>query len=242
MSWSGGHAGTRITTQRQNGLLDIRLAHPPVNALDADSYREIREVFVAISSDETIGVVLLSGGKGGFSAGQDTNDASAISENPERYLLDAAAALTEVTTCPAIVIAAVSGFAVGAGLILASAADYLIIDEAARLSLPELAYGVCAGPAHLTRWLGSPGAEQALLSGESIDAHRFTPLGAILVNPREVEQQGYSHAQHLASRAPALLRGTKSTWLRDRREIAKRYQEEIRISISSGRVDFSSPR
>lgn len=240
-SWTTGHAGTRVHTVRSAGLLEVRLSHGRVNALDAAAYREINEVFFAVDENPSIGVVLLLGESGCFSAGQDVGDASTIARDGEAYLTAAADALVSVTVSTAIVVAGIRRFAIGAGLILATSADLLVVDEAAQLTLPELDYGVVAGAAHLSRWLGAPGAERALMTGEAIEPRRFAPSGATIIDAEKVETTAAQLAEDQARRDPALARLVKAISARDRLTLAERYRSEIRATIAAGLTDFTPP-
>lgn len=240
-TWTSGYSGSRIKTVRSAGLLEVRLSHDPVNALDADTYREIGEVFSEVDATSNIGVVLLLGDNGCFSAGQDVGDAPKIAEDIEAYLTSAANSLVSVTTSSVIVVAGIRRFAIGAGLILAASADLLVVDEAARVSLPELDYGVVAGAAHLSRWLGGPAAERAMLTGEAIEPRRFESSGATIVGAAHVEAIAGELAEQQTRRDPAVARMAKSVMARDRLTLAERYRSEIRATIAAGLVDFTTP-
>jgi len=240
-SWITGHSGTRISTVRSGALLKVRMSHGPVNALDAETYREIKEVFTEVDATPTIGVVLLLGDNGCFSAGQDVGDAPAIAQDSETYLTAAADALVSVTVSRAIVVAGIQRFAIGAGLILATSADLLVVDESAHLTLPELQYGVVAGAAHLSRWLGAPASERALLSGEPIEPASFAPRGAKVVDAAQVESVATALAEQQAQRDASIARMATMVSARDRLTLAERYRSEIRMTIASGLTDFTPP-
>jgi len=240
-SWTTGYSGTRIRTVRSGALLEVRISHSPVNALDAQTYREIKEVFTEVDATPTIGVVLLLGDNGCFSAGQDVGDAATIAHDSESYLSAAADALVLVTVSQAIVVAGIQRFAIGAGLILATSADLLVVDDSAHLTLPELQYGVMAGAAHLARWLGAPAAEQALLTGKPIHPASFAPAGAEVVDAAQVERTATELAEQQAQRDAAISRMAIAVLARDKQTLAERYRSEIRATIAAGLTDFSPP-
>lgn len=240
-TWTTGHSGSRIRTVRSAGLLEVRLSHGSVNALDANTYRELGQIFSAVDATPTIGVVLLLGDNECFSAGQDVGDASSIAEDSEAYLTGAADALVAVTVSTALVVAGIRRFAIGAGLILAASADLLVVDRAARLTLPELEYGVVAGAAHLSRWLGAPAAERALLTGDVIEPHHLEPSGATIVSAAQVDRTARELAEQQALRDPSLARMAKSVMARDRLILAKRYRSEIGATIAAGLTKFTPP-
>ena len=240
-SWVTGYSGTRISTVHSEALLEVRLSHRPVNALDAQTYREIKEVFTEVDATPTIGVVLLLGDNGCFSAGQDVGDAATIAHDSESYLSAAADALVSVTVSQAIVVAGIQRFAIGAGLILATSADLLVVDDSAHLTLPELQYGVMAGAAHLARWLGAPASERAVLTGEPIEPASFAPAGAKVVDAAQVERTATELAEQQAQRGVSIARMATTVLARDRLTLAERYRSEIRATIAAGLTNFTPP-
>lgn len=239
--WVDGHIGSRVSTKRSAALLELRLGHGSVNALDTVAYEEIHEAFTDVASTPEIGTVLLLGESDCFCAGQDTSDSAAIASDPEGYLNAAAQALISVTTSPATVVAGVRRFAIGAGLILATSADLLVVDEDARLLLPELQYGVVAGAAHVARWLGGPRAEKALMTGEPIDPREFAPHGAAVVPGSRVDDTARELAQSLAARGSSVNRLAKAPLAHERNALAQQYRDEIRTTLAAGTIDFSPP-
>ena len=210
-----------------------------MNALDAAAYREIHDVFTEVSVTSDIGVVLLLGDRACFSAGQDITEASAISKDSEAYLLAAAEALLSVTISPAIVVAGVQRFAIGAGLILATSADLLVLDEAAQLSLPELKYGVAAGAAHVSRWIGATAGQRAFLTGVPIEPSALARAGATIVSGSQVAPTARAIAEQQASYGASTARMAKSIAARERLTLAERYRSEIRTTIAARLMDFS---
>lgn len=238
-TWAEGHEGERLTTIRSSALLEIQIHHGSVNALDATAYREILEVFTEVDSTPSVGVVLLIGRNDCFSAGQDVTDAPEIRADPASYLRAAAASLVAATQSTAIVVAGVQRFAIGAGLILATSADLLVLDESARVWLPELDYGVTAGAAHVSRWLGEPAAQRALLTGAPIQPREFAHAGAEVVPGQELAGVARSLAVSLAQRGAPTARMAKAAAIDARRVLAERYRNEIQTTIAAGITDFS---
>lgn len=238
--WLHGYEGARLRTDIHNGLLTITLNKPPVNALDSIAYNEIQQIFDSIASSSIISAVHLRAKNRCFCAGQDRRDAPAQSADAEPYLRSAARAIVAATLCPVPVIASVHSAAIGAGLILASSADILVIDSTAILSLPERKFGVLSGYAHLHRWLGTAAAG-AVLTGEPIPVQLLESHGAILVAHKEIDLQGSKIAKLVSETEPHISRAIKLEWMPDRGEIAKSYLDEIEKTINLGAMDFSLP-
>jgi len=238
--WLQGYQGVRLQTEIRNTLMIVTLNNPPVNALDSIAYAEIKQIFDSVSSDAEISAVHLRANHRCFSAGQDRRDAPTLKIDVEPYLRSAAQAIISITVCPVPVIATVESAAIGAGLIIASCADVLVLDSTATLSLPELKFGVITGYAHLQRWLGA-GAEGAVLTGEPIPVQLFEAHGAILVPHGEADRQGSKFAEMISETDPDLNRATKLEWLQYRKVTAASYLEEIERTIIAGNMDFSLP-
>lgn len=238
--WLQGYEGARLRTEIHSALLTVTLNKPPVNALDSIAYNEIQQIFDSIASSSTISAVHLRAENRCFSAGQDRRDAPTQSAAVEPYLRSAARAIVAATLCPVPIIASVHSAAIGAGLILASSADILVIDSTATLSLPERKFGVLSGYAHLHRWLGSAAAG-AVLTGEPIPVQLLESHGAILVAHREIGLQGSKIANLVSDTKPHINRAIKQEWMADRSEIAKSYLDEIEQTINLGEMDFSLP-
>ncbi len=111
-------------------------------------------------------------------------------------------------------LAAVNGYALGAGCELALACDITLCGESARFGLPEITLGLipgAGGTQRLIRSVGKSRAYQMVLTGEAIDAR--CALQAGLVSEVCVDALTLEHTQQLAHRisqqAPLALRAAK---------------------------------
>jgi len=239
-SWLVGHVGSRLRTELHGRLLVITMDHHPVNSLDAIAYQELFDVFTELAGETNLSAVLLRADNRCFSAGQDRRDAPNLATEPDTYLTNAANALVAATLCPVPLVVAVKNAAIGAGLILAACADVLVLDAEATLMLPERKFGVIAGHAHISQWIGL-GAALATLTGEPIEPNTFTHGGAVVRSHTEVDPEAERLARSIAESDPVLMRSTKFGWLDARRAIARDYAAEMNRTISLGLLDFSLP-
>ncbi len=133
-----------VVTELADGLLEIRLARPKVNALGTGVLRDIEAAFRRAGDDPDVRAVLLTAEGKCFSAGLDLAelagfDRAAMGE----FLAVFDAAFLGAFRCPKPVAAAVEGHAVAGGLILALVADQVFLGEGTyKLALTELAVGV----------------------------------------------------------------------------------------------------
>ena len=139
-----------ITVEEHTGVAVVRLAHPPVNALDLSMIEELESTFARLANAAPrIGVVLTGAGNT-FSAGVDTKAFVSYSrEERHRMVLAITRMTAALLALPCPLIAAVNGHALGGGFVLMLCCDYrLVADDALRLGLTEARAGVPfpAGP------------------------------------------------------------------------------------------------
>lgn len=175
----------------------LRLARPPVNALDPALCRALRAEIDSAVAAGAQGLVL-AGGPKVFSAGMDVphlmglgDDRAALRDAWEAFF-DAARTLA---ACPVPVVAALAGHAPAGGCVLALCCDYRVMAAGPfTIGLSETQVGLVApeGVQHLLRrTVGSYRAERLLVSGELVDAERALGLGLVdeVVGVDEVVQR-----------------------------------------------------
>lgn len=122
------------------GTFTLTLAREPVNALNEALYDELHEAFERARDDASVRVVVLTGaGNKAFCAGADIKEYAELphQEAEAKQLAVLLRCLTDLVTCPKPVMAAVNAPAIGAGLMLASACDEIVLAKSAWVSLPE---------------------------------------------------------------------------------------------------------
>lgn len=140
--------------RRADGVALVRMARPPVNALDLELVRAITRAVGAVTDSDARALVLTGDGRC-FSAGIDTKVAPTYDAQQRR---DAINAINELvaTICSASlpVVAAINGHAMGGGLVIALACDLRLAARGEhKLALNEVAAGVPfpAGPLAVVR-------------------------------------------------------------------------------------------
>ncbi|MGY1519827.1 enoyl-CoA hydratase/isomerase family protein [Luteimonas sp. A482] len=172
-----------IERSQHDGIHELRLARPPVNALNPELCGLLVESVAAAVADGARGIVL-SGGPGAFSAGLDvphllTLDAAGLHAAWQGFI-DAARALAQ---SPVPVVAALNGHAPAGGCVLALCCDYRVMAEGDyRIGLNETQVGLVApeGIQRLIRRVVGPHrAERLLVAGEMVDAQRALRIGLV---------------------------------------------------------------
>jgi enoyl-CoA hydratase/carnithine racemase len=119
-----------------------------LNAINADLVHALSDALHAVQADDDISVVILRGAGRAFSAGADTSTPRPLTAENRPNLIrhgDANIALTKLLgRIDKPIIAAVHGYALGAGAGLAFGSDLVVAAESARFGYPELKAGLTA--------------------------------------------------------------------------------------------------
>ncbi len=161
-------------TDHDNGIREIQLARPPVNALNLELLRVLRSAIDESVRDGVRGVVL-SGAKGLFSAGVDVPALLARDRVGVReYWRELFAVCGSLACSPIPLVAAITGHSPAGGAVLALFCDYRVMAEGPyRIGLNEVQVGLIVPEAiqlALRRVVGTYRAERLLVSGAMIEA------------------------------------------------------------------------
>ena len=203
-----------VETSVHGSIHELRLARPPVNALDpglcADLARAIGEAVEAGARG-----LVLAGGPNVFSAGLDVpylvrlgEDRAALREAWEGFF-EVARALADA---PVPVAAALAGHAPAGGCVLALCCDYRVMASGPfTIGLNETRVGLVApdGIQHLLRRVvGARQAERLLVAGELVQAEQALAMGLVdeLVDIDQVGRRARAWVEQLIAlpRAPML--------------------------------------
>lgn len=187
------------------GIVELKLARAPVNALDPALCRDLRGALDAAVIAEARGIVL-SGGPKVFSAGLDVPYLLGLGE--DREALTSAwqtffAAARALAACPVPVVAAIAGHAPAGGCVLALCCDYRVMAAGDfRIGLNETQVGLVAPEGVqrlLRRAVGNARAERLLVMGELVEAERALQIGLVdeLVDIEQVAARARTWLQQL---------------------------------------------
>jgi enoyl-CoA hydratase/carnithine racemase len=198
----------------RDGIAWLTLNRPEVlNAINLQMRDELWVLLEAVALDGSVKVVVFRGAGGrAFSSGADLSEfGTAPSYTEARRARLERDLWGRLASFEKPLIAAVHGFALGAGCELSLLCDFRIASEDARFGLPEthLAYIPTAGGSQtLPRTTGLTRALDMVLTAEPIDAHRALDYGMVnTVVPRDqLEAVAEAFARRLVARPqPALL-------------------------------------
>lgn len=157
-----------------------------LNALTFESYAELRDFFAHLKSRSDVRAILLRGEGRAFCSGGDVEDIiGELFARDMKGLLEftrmTGALIENIRRAPQPVIAVIHGVAVGAGAVMATAADIRLLGPKARFGFIFPQVGLCGadmGAAYLLpRIVGLGNASELLYSGEIIDAERAVKIG-----------------------------------------------------------------
>ncbi|HEY1702779.1 MAG TPA: enoyl-CoA hydratase-related protein [Trebonia sp.] len=205
-----------VRAERVGRLLTITLDRPEhSNAFDMATASRLRDVVGLI--DDAVGCVLLRGAGKNFSVGGDVR-AFAAAPDPGEFLGELATVIHEavvgLASAPAPVVAAVHGWAAGAGMSLAAAADITLAGESARFRTAYTAIGLspdCGLTWTLPRLVGRAKAADLLLTNRPVGAAEADGIGLIarVVPDDSLGAEAEALATGLASGPAAALGGIK---------------------------------
>ena len=187
-----------------------------LNALNATVLDELSDVFSEIESDDSIGVVILTGEGRAFVAGADIAAMKEMSALEGReFMLKGQAVMQKIETLSKPVLAAVNGFALGGGCELAMACDIRFASEKAKFGQPEVNLGIIpgfGGTQRLPRLVGKGMAKMLIFSAELIGAEEAKAIGLVekVFPVDELLPETELFANVLLSKAPIAIRLSKA--------------------------------
>ncbi|MFI5399577.1 MAG: enoyl-CoA hydratase/isomerase family protein [SAR324 cluster bacterium] len=194
----------------RDGIAEIRLNRPQrLNAVVQRLYDELNRALSQAEDDREVRAVLLTGEGRAFCAGADLKEhkAGRTAFDRREYLRGEQAVCKRLMLLRKPVVAAVNGFALGAGAEIAIACDFIVMAEGARLGFPEIGLGAFLGGGStylLPRLVGLAKAREMVFFGERIGGAEANRIGlACRVFPDDgFLDRARTFARELAGKAP----------------------------------------
>lgn len=174
-----------LLTDTENSILTITINRPDkLNALNRKTVKEIGQAIKNAGSDNTIKAIIITGsGQKAFAAGADITELVVLSVEEGKILAkEGQDVYKSIETCPKPVVAAVNGFALGAGCELSMACHMRIASENAKFGQPEVNLGLIAGyggTQRLIQYVGKTKALELHMTGDLINAEQALKLGLV---------------------------------------------------------------
>ena len=203
-----------LYTKIENRIAVVEFGHPASNSFVSELLARLTKELDKLSADENVSLIVLkSEGERAFCAGASFDELVAISnlEEGKAFFSGFANVIHAMRRCSKPIIGRVQGKAVGGGVGLASACDYVYATEAASVKLSEISIGIAPlviAPA-VERKIGKAGlAELSLNPTEWKNAYWAKEKGLfskVFDSIAEMDKELEFHTQKLASFNPEAL-------------------------------------
>jgi len=235
-----------LLTETRGAVRLLTMNRPAkLNALNAELVHAMTDALNAAQEDDAVSVVILRGSGRAFCAGADTSVPRPLTAANRPNLIrhgDRNIALTKLLArVDKPIIAAVHGYALGAGCGLAFGSDLVVAAESARFGYPELKAGLTASTvtAHAVHLMGRKVAFELLTLCDNMLPQRAYELGLVnrVVPDATLLDEAMAMAEKLAGWNKEFLWQTKRTFHRAASMDAERALEMARdIAVMMGRI------
>ncbi|MEH6577194.1 MAG: enoyl-CoA hydratase/isomerase family protein [Amphritea sp.] len=203
---------------KKNNYAEIRFNRPHrLNAVIEQFYHELLEALQLAEADNDVRAVLLTGEGRAFCVGADMKEHGAGERTQyqrRQYLQlgnDVCEAIFRLTKP---VVAAINGYALGAGAEMASSCDFVLMAESAKIGFPEVSIGTCVGGGvtqFLPRLVGLAKARELIFLGTKIDGTEAAAIGMATraVADDQLQAEAAAFIAELATKAPISMQLVK---------------------------------
>ena len=204
-----------ITRTVDDGIAQVVLDVPPVNALDVAGWFDLAEAVTSLGRDPATRALILRAEGRGFCAGVDIKELAADASHQSLIGVNrgCAAAFAAVYDCEVPVIAAVHGFCLGGGIGLVGNADMIVASDDATFGLPEVDRGALGAATHLARLVPQHRMRAMVYLAEGATAEELHRYGSVLrVVPRDYLIDAATQvARAVAAKSPTIIRRAKES-------------------------------
>ncbi|MHA1907731.1 MAG: enoyl-CoA hydratase/isomerase family protein [Candidatus Thorarchaeota archaeon] len=208
-----------IKVEQNDSVVTITISRPDkLNSVTREMMNDFSDKVSKVTNDSSIAAIIFTGeGEKAFSAGFDLNMITSL-DGDEHYdffkkLEAIIRIIRQARNC--ITIAAVNGYAIGFGAMVAGACDFRFFAENGTYRLPEIDVGVFPGggaSSNLLHLVGPSRAKDILLTGRTVTADECLRIGlADRIFPlEELIPKTIEFAEELLKKDRMILLRTKS--------------------------------
>ncbi len=174
-----------LQVERHGTVAVLTVNRPEVlNALNEAVMRELLH-FLQESADKAAcrALILIGAGSKAFIAGADIKQMSGMNHQQMLRFCELGQRVTmALEQAPFLTIAAVNGYALGGGLEMALACDFIYASQSAKMGLPEVTLGIIpgfGGTQRLARAIGTRQAKEVIMNGKMLSAEQAHNLGLV---------------------------------------------------------------
>lgn len=206
-----------VLLEQSGPIATLTLARPAaLNALSWAMYGQLQEHLARLAADESLRVLIVRGSGKAFAAGTDIQQFRGFTgEDGIAYERHMEEILSGLYSFPRPTIAAVHGYAVGAGLVIATACDLRYASPSSRFGAPiARTLGNCLSIQNyrrVARAFGAMRAKEMLFTGRLLSAAEASQCGFLTAIYEEVQlfEQVFEVARQISANAPLTLWAAK---------------------------------
>ena len=189
-----------LQVERREGFAVVTLDRPAKrNALTFTMRRGLAATLEALSAEQEVACVVLTGAPPDFCAGMDVTAFGGDAANRKEIVDSSTALFSAMAVFPKPLVAAVEGRALGGGLALVLACDVRVAGCGAVFAVPEVRFGAAGGFAALRAAVGDGPARELALTARSFGAEEAYRLGMLaeVVDDGRARERAVEVARHL---------------------------------------------
>jgi enoyl-CoA hydratase/carnithine racemase len=204
-----------VRLQVEGGIGTIVLNRPPMNALNFEIQDGLHAAALEAIERRDVSAVVIYGGEKVFAAGADVKEMQPMSYTD---MVDRSVALqaafNAIARIPMPTVAAITGYALGAGCELSLACDFRVAADNAKLGQPEVLLGLipgAGGTQRLSRLVGPARAKDMIFTGRFVSAQEALAIGLVdeVVAPDEVYAAARRRVERYVSGPAYAIRAAK---------------------------------
>jgi enoyl-CoA hydratase/carnithine racemase len=172
-----------VRLEVDGGIGTIHLNRPPMNALNFEIQDGLHAAALEVTERRDVSAVVIYGGEKVFAAGADVKEMQPMSYTD---MVDRSVALqaafSAIARIPKPTVAAITGYALGAGCELTLACDFRVAADNAKLGQPEVLLGLipgAGGTQRLSRLIGPARAKDMIFTGRFVSAQEALEIGLV---------------------------------------------------------------
>ena len=212
-----------LLVERTPPLVTVTLNRPAkLNAMNAQMLQEIPRLLSELREDTATRFVIFTGAGRAFSAGADLSQRGDVPSQESRPAHESARLaqlaahdmVRSLQNLEQVTIAAVNGYCLGAGLVVAMVCDFIIAAEDALFGVPEANVGIFytwGSSARLTRLVGPMRAKEMIMTCQNVTAREALAMGLVtrVVPAEKLMEAAREFTDRIAGKSPLAVRLTK---------------------------------
>lgn len=195
----------------EGGIAAITLNRPEArNAVNGEMCEALRKAALEAAGDAGVKLAIVRGAGPVFCAGADVKERIGMSEDQVRARrLKAFAAYRALESLPMPAVALVQGAAIGSGVEIAAACDFIVATPDAAFGTPEALHGTVGATQRLPRVLGKRLAKDLMFTGRRLSAQEALAAGLVSRVVQDLDGEMQKISQTILEAPPEAMRAAK---------------------------------